>query len=98
VRERVDGELFVEDDLLALAPRACLAGCLLLQRSQHLLRCDRQLRDPDADRVVTAAAMAGGCGLFAISEMPLAPYGPSADGFSMRIVVTLGRFSMPGAT
>ena len=44
----------------------------------------------------TAAAIAGGCGLFAISPIPFAPYGPSADGFSMMTVSTCGRSSMPG--
>ena len=44
----------------------------------------------------TAAAIAGGWGLFAISPIPFAPYGPSADGFSMMIVSTCGRSSMPG--
>ena len=45
----------------------------------------------------TAAAIAGGCELFAISPMPFAPYGPSADGFSMMIVSIFGRSSIPGA-
>jgi hypothetical protein len=45
----------------------------------------------------TAAAIAGGWALFAISPIPLAPYGPSEDGFSMMIVSICGRSSMPGA-
>ena len=45
----------------------------------------------------TALAIAGGCELFAISPIPLAPYGPSADGFSMISVSSFGRSSIAGA-
>ena len=45
----------------------------------------------------TAAAIAGGCALFAISPIPFAPYGPSVEGFSMMIVSIFGICSIPGA-
>ena len=71
VRHRIHRELLVEDDELALAAR--LGPRLRLERAQHALGRDRQLGDPDADRVVDRGGDRGRLGLFAISPMPFAP-------------------------
>ena len=83
--------------LLALAARAVLAGPFFssARSTRSGVIGSSVTQTPIASW--TAVAMAGGCGLFAISLIPFAPYGPSADGFSMMIVSTSGRSSMPGA-